>query len=288
MQVKDDIFLTVDSGGSKTKLTLYSVKNGVMKSGVCEGFGKAIDTNEVLTVLAEKFRGFCGGVQPNAVVCNLGGKNKTEFTVTLKQTFPQADITVFRESEGDIGRTLCDVYGAQVTLMVGTGSIAIVPVGKDTVIAGGWGANISDKGSGYQLGLDAIRLALEEIDGVTEFSSLTKTMINEERPPKLLTAQAYCTYRDKIREKLAPFDRSHIASYAKVVYACAKNGDQKALSLYQKVGEDLASIVCSAIAKTGNPLHNVVVTGGMVNAKEFWQDSFALRLKERYNVRKIF
>ena len=286
--MRDKMFLTVDSGGSKTKLALYTVSGDLVKDGICKGFGKAADTDEIIPALATALQEFCAGDVPDVVVGNLGGKNKTEFFNTLKQTFPDSKITVFRESEGEIGRVLCDIYGAEVTLMAGTGSIAIASIGDNTVICGGWGANISDKGSGYQLGLDAIRYVLEEVDGTAEFSTLTKTMIGENHPPKLLTAQAYCEYRDRIRQRLAPFERSHIAGYAKIVYMCAKNGDAISLSLYKKVGEDLADIVCAAIAKTGVPLTNIVVTGGMVNSKEFWQKSFENRLKQLNTFQKVF
>ncbi len=286
--MKNGTFLTVDSGGSKTKFGLYTTADNLIKEGVCQGFGTATDSDNVLPALAEALQSFCDGYAPEVVVCNLGGKNKTEFLNTLKQAFKSAKIQLFRESEGEIGRALCKLYHAQVTLMAGTGAIAIAPVGKDTIISGGWGANISDMGSGYQLGLDAVRNALKEVDGTQEFSLLTKTLLCETHPPKLLTAQEYCAYRDKVRGKLAPFARSHIASYAKTVYACAKQGDKVSIALYEKAGEDLADTVLSAAAKTGNPLINAVVTGGMVNAKEFWQDSFENRLKQAQNFNQVF
>ena len=286
--MQEKVFLTADSGGSKTKLSLYTQAGELVKFSVCEGFGKTADSDDVLPVFATALKTFCEGYLPKVVVCNLGGKNKTEIFNTLQQTFPHKKIKIFRESEGIIGRVLCDLYGAQVTLMAGTGAIAIAPVGDNTVICGGWGANISDQGSGYQLGLDAIRLVLEEIDGTKELSVLAQKLIGENSPPQVLTASEYCDYRDKIRQRLAPLDRLHIASYAKTVCECAEKGDAVSLSLYKKSGADLANLVCRAAAKTRLPLVNVVVTGGMVHAKKFWTENFENHLKQLYNIQKVF
>ncbi len=285
--MKSKTVLTIDSGGSKTKLTLYGDRSDIKRQSVYRGFGAAADKNGVISELLSVLREFCGDIEPYAVVCNLGGKNKDDFAVTLKEAFPKARLSVFRESEGDIGRTLCEMYGAQVTLMAGTGSIAIAPVGEKTVVCGGWGANIGDKGSGYQLGLDAIKTALEEADGTAEFSLLAKTVLGEDRPQEISSAREQCAYRDKIRQKLAPLDRYHIASYAKTVFKCAESGDEVSLSLYRKTGEDLADVVISAAVKAGVALEKVVVTGGMVNAKEFWKDSFERRLRKFYGFKGI-
>ena len=285
--MQERVFLTVDSGGSKTKFSLYTLFGTLIKSVDCEGFGRAADNNESLPALSMALKDFCREFSPEVIVCNLGGKNKKQVFKTIQESFPNSKVLLFRESEGEIGRLLCEIYDAQVTLMAGTGSIAIAPIGNDTIIAGGWGANVSDKGSGYQLGLEAIRHILEEFDGTNEFSMLAQKILGEQYPPKLLTAQEYCDYRDRVRQKIAPLERSHIASYAKIVYDCAENGDSVSLLLYKTVGKDLAELVRSAIIKTGNPLLNVVVTGGMVHAKKFWQESFENRLKEFYDIQKV-
>lgn len=275
-----DFLLTVDSGGSKTKLSLYDENGLLIKEDCVKGYGQIVDCENLLTEFINELKDFCGLTKVCSVVCNLGGKNKNQMLKTLTAVFPTAKIILFRESEGVVGLKLCQKYNADVCLMVGTGSIAIAPVGEKVVISGGWGANISDDGSGYQLGLDAIRLALKEMDGIKEPSLLTKTITGVNILPKPMTAEEYCDFRDGVRKKLFPLERSHIASFAKVVYACAKQGDKSALELYKKVGYDLADGVLLAIKKTGKRLDGVVVTGGMVNAKEFWQNEFENKLKE--------
>ena len=280
-------FLTMDSGGSKTKLALYSIGGDLIRECIAPGFGTAEDSEKVLSEALAVLSDFCNGYSVSPVICNLGGKNKNQMAITLKAAFPDAQIRVFRESEGTIGLALCEKYNAGVTLMAGTGSIAIAKIGEKAVVCGGWGANISDKGSGYQVGLDAIRLALEEIDGTEALSLLTKSLTGISEAPGIMTAAEYCAFRDNIRKTLAPFDRAHIASFAKKVYECALQGDEKAIALYERTGLDLADIVIAAAKKGEIGLRGVVVNGGMVNAKEFWQNSFEARLFNVYGKIKI-
>lgn len=287
--MKNTAFLTIDSGGSKTALILYDTNGSSIKKDTTAGYGIASDSDAVITELSQYLTSFCDGYDVVNAVCNLGGKNKKQMENTLQSAFPKAKINVFRESEGLAGITLCRMYSAEVMLMAGTGSIAIAPVSEDkTVISGGWGANIGDKGSGYSLGLDAIKLILEELDGVSELSEFAKAFTNMKKPPLHLSAHEYCTFRDGIRQKLGPFDRAGVARHAKTVSFLAEKGDKTALELYRKVGIDLADVVISAVKKSGKNLVNTVVTGGMVKAKKFWQTSFEERLKANYDVKNIF
>ena len=186
-----------------------------------------------------------------------------------------------------VGLVLCEMYSAQIVLMAGTGSIAIATAEDKVVISGGWGPNISDAGSGYQLGLDAIRIALNELDGLEPLSLLTKALTGAEESPKSMSTKEYCEYRDKVRQRLSPLDRAHIASFAKTVYECACAGDPMALSLLKKAGEDLASVVLSAAQKSQQSISRIVVTGGMVNSKFFWQKAFEEKIKEKYSINEV-
>ena len=280
-------FLTIDSGGSKTVLALYTCEGVFIKDGRSRGFGIAEDSNSVLEEAKQVLSDFCFGYEISHIICNLGGKNKNQIEKTLKFAFPYANTKVFRESEGTFGLELCRMYSAEVTLMAGTGAIAIAPVGNKAVISGGWGANISDKGSGYQLGLDAVRLALEELDGTDEFSLLTKSLTGIKEAPKAMNAKDYCDFRDSVRHSLLPFDRAHIASFARTVYDCSRLGDKRSIELYEKAGLDLAELVITCSRKAQAELSCVVTNGGMVNGKEFWMKSFEERLKNEYGAVKV-
>ena len=286
--LKNEMFITIDSGGSKTKLSLYDSDNVLIKNGSAGGFALAIDSDFVHPELVSVLKGFCACDRISVAVCNLGGRNKRQIEATLKHVFPNAIVNVFREAEGNVGIALCNKYDAQATLMAGTGSIVIAPAGENVVIYGGWGANVSDAGSGYQLGLDAIRLALSELDGLDPLSELTKRLTGKSAPSAPMKQSEFCKYRDSARDAMAPYDRAHIASYAKTVYECARAGDIKAQALYDKTGKDLAQNVLSAVKKSGQGLKNLVVTGGMVRAREFWMESFEKTLKDEHSLENVY
>jgi N-acetylglucosamine kinase-like BadF-type ATPase len=131
------------------------------------------------------------------------------------------------------------------------------------------------------------RLALEELDGTDELSLLTQALTGINKPPSAMDAKAYCNFRDGIRRSLSPLDRAHIASFARTVYDTAKRGDKKSIALYQRAGIDMAKLVITAARKAQAALSCVVVNGGMVNGKEFWQESFEETLKNEYGAIKV-
>lgn len=284
----DRFLLTIDSGGSKTKLLLHTEDGQLLAEHQAEGFGTAEESDAVHPVFLRVLKAFCGRRCIAVVVCNLGGKNKMQITKTIQQVLPDAKLYVFRESEGLVGITLCRDLQAQVALLAGTGSIAIAPAQNQAVICGGWGANIGDQGSGYHIGLRAISDALEQLDGTAPLSELTKQLTGLSTPPGVLPAEEYCRIRDEVRTCLKPMDRAHIASYAKTVSACAARNDPHARELLRQAGLDLADLVLRTAAKTGKPLKRVVVTGGMVHAKQFWQETFEARLRAHHGIEEIF
>lgn len=286
--MKEKVLLTVDMGGSKTRLLLYTRSGVFIQSGETKGYGLAVDEITDIPEFSEFLRSFCKGFEPVRIACNLGGKNIHQIETILQSVFPSANVNIFRESHGVVGETLCEKYGAQITLMAGTGSIVVAKSKTQTVICGGWGANISDDGSGYQLGLSAVKQALKELDEGSKVSLLTKRLTGVKNPSNFQTAVEYCEFRDCVRARLAPFDRARIASFAKTVYECAKDGDEQSLKLYKTTGKELAGIVLTAMKKLGEEVSSIVVTGGLVHAKEFWSNSFEEDVKKNEKIEKIY
>lgn len=281
------MLLTIDSGGSKTKLLIWDNNKNKILEKKTVGFATAEDTNKIDTALFCEITDFCKYYIIEKVICNLGGKNKNQITKTIKEALPGVDVKVFRESEGLIGITLCKKMDAQVALLAGTGSIAIASYKKYAVICGGWGANIGDKGSGYDLGLQAILTSLKQLDNCEPLSDLAKEITGLSHPPILMSVEEYCNLRDEVRSRIGPFDRAHVAKYAKIVTEFARLGDSHALSLFKELGYNLADLVLCAVNKTKEPLKRVVITGGLVFAKEFWQEAFENQLRQKYDFEQV-
>ena len=72
--VRSIAFLTADSGGSKTKIALYSLEGDLLSETQSKGFGKAVDSDENIHELLSLLKEFTKGYKINRAVINLGGR----------------------------------------------------------------------------------------------------------------------------------------------------------------------------------------------------------------------
>jgi N-acetylglucosamine kinase-like BadF-type ATPase len=120
-----------------------------------------------------------------------------------------------------------------ILVIAGTGSNAIGRCSNGSLHgAGGWGPALGDEGSGYWIGLEAIRLALRAQD--RHMSSCILADI--QRHWGLASLQDLVTMAN--REPAPDF-----STLAPVVAECAAKGDALAVSLLQRAGEELAGYI---------------------------------------------
>ena len=141
-------------------------------------------------------------------------------------------------------------------VIVGTGSIGIARVKGHDLSVGGYGFPISDEGSGADLGLRAIRLAMRALDGRAEASQLTAR--NSQR------------FHDDPFEVVAWMDRATATDYANLaplVLRYADQGDPLGRQIAQAGAEKINGLV-SALVERGAP--RVALIGGLASAIEAW------------------
>lgn len=143
--------------------------------------------------------------------------------------------------------------GPGILLIAGTGSNAI---GRSRVgalfTAGGWGPVLGDEGSGYWIGLEAIRAALRDQDRAshdvqnnTSPSILLREIERYWHIGSLGDLVALANLRAP-SETAAPPD---FASLAPVVARCAEQGDLLAAGILTRAGEELAGLVALVYRK---------------------------------------
>ncbi len=282
--MKHSALLIVDSGGSKTKLALCDNDGQRILEGTTVGYGVAEDSESVLTEAVAFFADFCKEYNVTSVVCNLGGKNKKQMEITLKSAFSDAQIKVVRESEGDAALAFGAFSNASVVLLAGTGTIAVCQNGNQKCILGGWGMNIGDGGSGYDIGLSAIRETLLALDGVEPLSPLQQDISGLEAPIKPeVDAKTICLLRDRVRDRIRHTDRRAVASLVKTVAAHAARGEADALRILSDAGEKMADLVLRGLRKSAAKKElTVAVTGGLLHTLAFWQSAFENKIKEEF------
>lgn len=275
-------FLALDIGGSKTKLVVFDETLKQIKINTAAGFGESFESDEDMPELESAILDTVNGFEIKSVAVNLGGKNKNQVYKAVKKCFPESSVTVFRESEGTASVFLAKHYDAECVLLAGTGTIvnAFDDSGK-TVIAGGWGMNIGDGGSGYYIGLEAVKRSLKALDGCDELTPLQKEITGREcviLPSE--DVSEICQSRDAVRSGIFPIERKKIASLAVKVAKHCENGEEDALGIMMDAGREMAEICVHAVNKLlPYKVRRLVVTGGLVGCRKFWQDEFEKTLR---------
>ena len=174
--------LAADIGGSKTRVQLLDIHGNILSETVTTGVAYATDEVAPLPPLENLLAAIEEKETVAAAAVNLGGKNTEQVSLSFRKFFPDIPIKIFRESEGTAAYALGREFGAQIILMAGTGAIAVGSAEEKYVITGGWGAHIGDDGSGYDIGLQAIRMTLRALDKKENLSSLAQFISGWETP----------------------------------------------------------------------------------------------------------
>lgn len=270
-------FLAIDIGGSKTKFVVFDAHLNTLNTIRTEGFGLSVDSNEDIPLFRCTLSDLAASHSICSVAVNLGGKNKKQIHTIVSQCFPDAAVSVFRESEGRASAALGRHHGADAVLLAGTGTIvtAFDPDGR-CMISGGWGMNIGDGGSGYYIGLQAVKHSLAALDKNVPLTPLQKEITGLDAPiAPNCDAAAICQLRDEVRARIFPLERKHIAAYAKTVAAHCEGGEEDALSIMSGAGKEMAMLVADCAAKLlPHKITKIVVSGGLVSSRKYWQSEF--------------
>ena len=273
--------LTLDIGGSKTRGFLYT-ESGSQKFEIRGGCGKAEDSQTIEPALFAALQEILKEKTENikTVAVNLGGKNKEQITQTVANLCPRAQLSIHRESEGILARRIMRAHQANILVMAGTGCILFSSSAQGDRVLGGWGKEYGDDGSGYSIGIKAVRYALKELDsGKKIVSPLTTALFGAESAFLFRKINEYAVARDNARGKI-PKTREGIAALTKTVVSCAEQGCPLSKRVLNETGEELAELVLTAIRADGIDEPAVAINGGVTNFYPLWKEAFLARLQQ--------
>jgi N-acetylglucosamine kinase-like BadF-type ATPase len=162
-----------------------------------------------------------------------------------------------------------------VVLIAGTGSIAYGRTGSGEIIrAGGWGHLVSDEGSGYDIGRQAIARGLRAMEGRDTPSGLLA---------KVMESLGVADIAALIAFIYSPAAKADIAALAATVIAAAAAGDELAADILHRAGDELAALVLSVVARGFPGPHPVPVAayGGLLLHSPLLRRHLAARLAGR-------
>lgn len=159
-------------------------------------------------------------------------------------------------------------------LIVGTGSACFgINAQGDTWRAGGWGHLISDEGSGYWLGIQALRVAVSVYDGRMPASSLTE---------RVMARVEIEDMNDLMPHLYVPgLSKAEIAAFAPLVLDAARDGDPAATALLDEGARELAECVGAVARQLDLGAVELVTVGGLIQGSDLLQARLRAALDAR-------
>lgn len=273
-------YLGVDGGGTKTTAilasadgnTIRTIKAGAANIVVLGGDNLRILLKKIVFELLEGVSvaeiawatcAFAGAGRPqekklaNAVISEIGIENFSLLTdgELLYYAF-------FGEDRG-------------VLVAAGTGSICIVmDRNRQLRQIGGWGYLLGDEGSGFEIGKNAVREVLRELESDEPTSPFSQKLINfYQVGSKLDLVSSVYTASNK---------QKHVAASAKFVCDLASSGDSTAQQIVEAAADGLLKFVLSAITKLdAKPPYKLALAGGILQGKSSVLQALKLKAQSK-------
>lgn len=253
------LLVGIDAGGSKTRALVGGAGGAVL------GWGEAGPANYQSTGLKAAFQALDAAVEqaleragagperdPAAARALVGAaclgaagmdrpKDFAVFQGWAERAFPNARLRLVNDAH--IALAAGTPAGWGLVLIAGTGSIAYgrSPDGR-VERAGGWGYLLGDEGSGYDIGLQALRAVTRASDGRAPQTTLTEAV---------LAAWALDHPQDLVSKLYGGLPRAEIARLAPLVERCAEQGDAVAAGILAAAGEALADAAAAVVRRLG-------------------------------------
>ena len=239
-------YLGVDGGGTRTRVAL--VDGDGRESARTEGPPALVDpgnpesTIHVIVELCHRVVKQAGEVLPaSGLWAGVAGAGTEPMRGIVESALREAGIAERVAAGADAEAAFSDAFGdsqAGILLISGTGSIALGR-GADgsSVRVGGWGAYLGDEGSGYAVGMAALRAIVRGRDGRSTATSLGPPILQElgvEAPEELI-------------QWVASAGKNDVASLVPIICREAESGDAVASHIVEGAVRDLVSHVRTVI-----------------------------------------
>jgi glucosamine kinase len=274
--------LGLDGGGTKTDCVLLDSAGAVLarsqtgpSNPLRVGFGAAIAAvREASRQALDQVR-VGSDARPTAICVGLGGVGPPESAekvrVLLAAEFPQSQILLCT----DLDLALAAAGdGAVIVLLAGTGSFAIARnAAGETARAGGYGSQIGDEGSAYDIGRRAVLTAMHENDRTGADSPLGQRLLRE----------LGCADWSEVKSRAQAASDEVFPRLFSVVAALAELDDAPAQGILRAAAVDLAMQAENVAARLG--VHGrffLAKTGGMMGRSRFLEAQLDDRLRRAF------
>ena len=244
----DGYVLGVDGGGTRTRSIVMDIGgtvHGVGASGPSNPVTGSLD-RAVSSIInsAEMAQRMAGARSFRASFMGVAGTDRSNLAEQLRLRLPPSfgETRVFSDSKAALaGATGCK---PGLVIIAGTGSIVYGEnLEGHEFTAGGWGWRVGDEGSGYSVGVEAIKAAIKAHEGRSPETSLTGKLLENLNLRRIeeLVPWVY----DPARE---PRD---FASLLPLVQKAEAEGDEVARIVMAEAGVALGFVASAAVRRLG-------------------------------------
>ena len=266
-------YLGIDGGGSKTTAVVFNEKGEF----ICKACGESINYYSVgLDNARQNMTDIMNSLPQEEFECAVIGMSALAERATADETnrFCSGIINskkIIMDSDLFVGLEAMETEGECAVIISGTGSMAVCRDADGTIRhAGGFGYILGDEGSGYSIGISAIKAAIRAAENCTPKTMLTESCIN------FFSVNDIYELIDLFYEKTV--SRKIIASFAVEVMKCAQLDDATAKSIIKAEAKLLSETALSLI-KNKNTLIPVGLWGGVFQYNNIFRDEFSDILK---------
>lgn len=247
----DPIYVGIDGGGTRTTaLATDAAGRELARAEGAAGIVNALEPTagaQALAALARSVARRAGATPPaavTAVCCALAGAGRDPERIALETALAQTGVAERVRVTTDAEAALADALGdgAGILAIAGTGSIAW---GRDaqgrTARVGGWGLVLGDEGSGYSIGLAALRAVVRAHDGRAPGTALITPVLQ-------VTGVGA---EEGLVAWAAGAAKADVGALAPAVFLAADAGDEPARAILAEAGAGLAEHVAALYRRLG-------------------------------------
>jgi N-acetylglucosamine kinase-like BadF-type ATPase len=165
----------------------------------------------------------------------------------------------------------------KIIVIAGTGSNCLgINEDGEQIGASGWDYILADEGSGYTVGLKALKAVMRAYDGRGEKTLLSRTILKELNLKKVLDLVKWA-YNE-------PFSKVKIGELAKTVCMTAQMEDKISINILSEEAEEAAISIITVAHKLGfkNKNFDLIFVGGLFKCERYFKSILKNRLKDNF------
>jgi glucosamine kinase len=262
-----DWFIGIDGGGTFTRAVALDEDGSELGRAVGPAaLADPRDPEAAATPIAEVAQAVAesaGRALPcTALWAAIAGVGRESVRASVEKAVERVHLAQRAGVGTDVEAAFYDAFreGPGILVVSGTGSVAWGrnASGREARV-GGWGSLIGDEGSGYAIGLEALRRVARGVEGRGPSTELEKAILTHLR---LDTPDALVTWTAEAR-------KADIAALVPLVVDASKEGDGVAVELLVKAVDELASHVLALLDNLGpwTTPPRVAFSGGLLGPK---------------------